>query len=280
MPDAARLAVSHALISDGCFSSGNSVLSREKIAGLISAAHRHGIKAIVRVDRLYDEDELDDLCAYLHFLDGCQADGLLISDLAVWMLKEREGLSLPCLYGPETLLTSSFEIAQLLSDGLEGCVISKEVPFEDACAIARNNEERCWLRIYGPLLLSCSKRRFISLYLNEEAEHAEGYYLQEETRDLMMPMIEKKTGSWLYGPTLHALDRIKEIMELPLGGVILDGIFDSDEQVLKALQLHLQVLQGKLSCSDALSQMPDSDGRRSYLGISQIRDTVVNKEEA
>ncbi|MCR5067237.1 MAG: U32 family peptidase [Erysipelotrichaceae bacterium] len=280
MPDAARLAVSHALISDGRFSSGKSVLSKEQIAGLIAAAHRQGIRAVIRVDRLYGEDELDDLCAYLHFLDECQADGLLISDLAVWMMKEREGLSLPCLYGPETLLTSSSEIAQLISDGLEGCVISKEVPFENACAIARNNEKHCWLRIYGPLLLSYSKRRFISLYLNDDKEHSDGYYLQEETRDLMMPMIEKKTGSWLYGPTLHALDRIKEIAALPLRGVILDGVFDSDEQVLKALKLHLQVREGQLSCCEALSRMPDPDGRRAYLSISQIRDTVVNKEEA
>ena len=265
---AARLAVSHALISDGRFSSGNSILTREQISSFISAAHRLDIRVIVRVDRLYDEDELDDLADYLRFLSGCQADGLLISDLAVWMLKEREELSLPCIYGPETLLTSSREIAQLKADGLEGCVISKEVPFRDVRAMAEANSGYCWLR------------RFISLYLEDEGEHADDYYLQEESRELMMPIIEKKAGSWLYGPTMHGLDAVREISVLPLCGVIFDGVFDRDEDVLKALQLHQQVLDGQLSEKEALKNLPDPDGRREYLSVLAVRDTVLNKEEA
>ncbi|MBO4538567.1 MAG: U32 family peptidase [Erysipelotrichaceae bacterium] len=279
LSETARFPISHVLIGDGHFSSGNSFMDREQIRKFISKAHGLELKVIIRTDRLYGEDELEDLSAYLRFLNDEGADGLLIGDLGVRMMVENQKLDLECLYAPETLLTNSHDVRQLLLDGMDGCVISKDIPLKDGYQIAKDNEYGCWLRVYGPVLIACSRRRFVSLYLQQQQERLENWYLQEESRQLMMPIVEKPEGSWLYGYCLHSLDSIREIAALPLKGIIFDDPIGVDDDTLQALRLHLEVLDGKKSAEEAYEQLPVRDGHTSYGSISAVRRTVLDKEK-
>lgn len=273
-----QLKVTHVLISDGYFSSGTASLSRSEIADFIDEAHRLNLKVMVRLDRLYDESELNDLQEYLTFLNQRKADGLLFSDVGVKMLVEQNHLELQTLYAPETLLTNSYDVTALREDGFGGCVVSKDIPLEDSYQIINDNPDYCYLRLFGPILLSYSKRHFISMYLDEEKEHRDDYYLQEETRDLLMPMVEKEKGSWLYGNCLQSLDRIKEIYQLPLKGVLFDGIIYDDEFVLTALKNHIEVLNDKISAEEALQSLEKQECKAVFSSISEIRKTSLNKE--
>ena len=277
LASAARFPISHLLIGDGHFSSDSLTKERSQISRFIAEAHKLGLKVIVRVDRLYEEHELEELRDYLSFLNDHKADGLLISDLAAAMLVEEEGLNLACLYAPETLLTNSRDVRQLLQSGMKGCVISKDIPLAAMKQIALNNPEGCWLRVYGPQLIAYSRRRFVELYLQDGREHKENYFLQEESRPQKLPIIEKRTGSWLYGPCLQSLAEIRDIMTWPLQGIIFDGAFGSDQQVLKALELHLKVLKGQLSAEEAAGQLPVQQA--GYQALSAIRRTVMDKED-
>ena len=273
-----QLKATHVLISDGYFSSGTASLNRNEIADFIAEAHRLNLKVLVRLDRLYDESELNDLQEYLVFLNDRKADGLLFSDVGVKMLVEQNHLELETLYAPETLLTNSYDVTALKEDGFMGCVVSKDIPLQDSYQIIRDNPDYCYLRLFGPVLLSYSKRHFISLYLDEEREHRDGYYLQEETRNLLMPMVEKEKGSWLYGNCLQSLDKIKEIYQLPLRGVLFDGIIYDDEFVLTALRVHQQVLNDEITVSAALRQLEELERKAAFTSISEIRKTSLNKE--
>jgi collagenase-like PrtC family protease len=274
---AARFPISHLLIGDGHFSSDPLAKKRDQISRFIAEAHKLSLKVIIRVDRLYEEHELEALRDYLRFLNAERADGLLISDLAVAMLAEEEGLNLACLYAPETLLTNSSDVRQLLQSGMKGCVISKDIPLSAMKQIALNNPEGCWLRVYGPQLIAYSRRRFVELYLQDGREHPKNYFLQEESRPQKLPIIEKSTGSWLYGPCLQSLTEIKDIMTWPLHGIIFDGAFSADREVLQALRLHLEVLQGQLSAEEAAGQLPAQQA--GYQALSAIRRTVMDKED-
>ena len=273
-----QLKATHVLISDGYFSSGTASLSRSEIADFIDEAHRLNLKVMVRLDRLYDESELSDLQEYLTFLNQRKADGLLFSDVGVKMLVEQNHFELQTLYAPETLLTNSYDVTALREDGFGGCVVSKDIPLEDSYQIINDNPDYCYLRLFGPILLSYSKRHFISMYLDEEKEHRDDYYLQEETRDLLMPMVEKEKGSWLYGNCLQSLDRIKEIYQLPLKGVLFDGIIYDDEFVLTALKTHIEVLNDKISAEEALQSLEKQECKAVFSSISEIRKTSLNKE--
>ena len=141
--------------------------------------------------------------------------------------------------------------------------------------IAEKCPDYCYLRIHGPILIAYSHRRYIASYLEEDYEHAEGYYLQEETRDTKLPLVEKKEGSWLYGTCLQSLNAINMLEEKPFAGFIIDNVFVSDEETLRILNLYDRVIKGKLDGNRALEEL---DRNKEYTAIEDVRKTWLDKE--
>ncbi|MBE6125752.1 MAG: hypothetical protein E7186_05425 [Erysipelotrichaceae bacterium] len=261
------------IMADRMFSSS---YDQNDLKECIKAAHRLNRKLYVRCDRLYDQNELEALEGFLVNISEWGADGIIYSDIGVFSLLEKLSISCKGIYAPETLLTNYRDIADLKDDGVEGCVISKDIPLDDVIEIAENCPEYCYLRIHGPILIAYSHRRYIASYLQEDREHAEGYYLQEETRDTRLPLVEKKEGSWLYGTVLQSLNVIKMLEEKPFAGFIVDNVFDDDEETLRILDLYEKVIKGTLDGRTALNQL---DGSREYTAIEDVRKTWLDKEQ-
>ena len=241
----------------------------------IRTAHRINRQLYVRCDRLYDQNELEGLKRFLNDLNSWGADGIIYSDIGVYSLLGDLGISCKGIYAPETLLTNYHDIADLRNDGVDGCVISKDIPLSDVTDIAEKCPDYCYLRIHGPILIAYSHRRYIASYLEEDYEHAEGYYLQEETRDTKLPLVEKKEGSWLYGTCLQSLNAINMLEEKPFAGFIIDNVFDSDEETLRILNLYDRVIKGKLDGNRALEEL---ERNKEYTAIEDVRKTWLDKE--
>ncbi|MBR0385541.1 MAG: U32 family peptidase [Erysipelotrichaceae bacterium] len=127
--------------------------------------HKAGYRAIAKADRLFEQQELDQVSQYLQQLASCGIDEVIYTDIGVKILLERLNSPMKGIYAPETLLTSAPDIEVLRRDGLDGCVISKDIPLRDACAIMKLIPDYCMLRIHGPILIACSRRRYINAYL-------------------------------------------------------------------------------------------------------------------
>ena len=260
------------IMADREFSSS---YDRNDLAECIRTAHLAGRKLYVRCDRLYDQTELGALEHFLQDLEVWGADGIIYSDIGVFTLLQKLKVSYKGIYAPETLLTNYHDISDLKNDGVDGCVISKDIPLQDVIETAQKCPDYCYLRIHGPILIAYSHRRYIASYLQEDCEHSEGYFLQEETRDTLLPLVEKKEGSWLYGTVLQSLNAIQVLEEQPLASFIVDNVFDEDEETLKILELYKQVIDGKLEGSRALSQL---DQGKEYTAIEEVRKTWLDKE--
>ena len=239
-------------------------------------AHRIGRKLYVRCDRLYEQQELPDMEEFLKFVDEIKADGIIYSDIGVFKLMKKLGVSYQGIYAPETLLTNYFDIEDLKNDGVDGCVISKDIPLQDVYDIAERCPDYCFLRIHGPILIAYSRRRYIASYLQNEEEHTDGYFLQEETRDTLLPLVEKKEGSWLYGTVLQSLSVYSEMLKKPFRGFIIDNINEDDEKTLKVLELYRQAAQGK----DVLNELLLENSEMEYTAIEDVRKTWLDKEQA
>lgn len=260
------------IMADRQFSSG---YDRNDLKECIKQAHRINRRLYVRCDRLYDQNELEELKSFLKNINEWGADGIIYSDIGVFSLLSDLGISCKGIYAPETLLTNYHDIADLENDGVEGCVISKDIPLADVTDIAEKCPDYCYLRIHGPILIAYSHRRYIASYLKEDCEHEEGYYLQEETRDTRLPLVEKKEGSWLYGTTLQSLNAIKLLEEKPFAGFIVDNVFDDDAETLRILKLYENVINGNMEAESALGQL---DCEKEYTAIEEVRKTWLDKE--
>ncbi len=244
----------------------------------ISRIHKAGFKALVKADRLYEEDELEALQQFLEKLGQWGTDGIIYTDLAIKVLLERMHLDIEGIYAPETLLTNYYDIRTLKDDGAGSCVISKDIPLRDVYAIVSHVPDYCMVRIHGPILIACSRRRYISAYLQSDAEYTRDYYLQEETREEKLRTVEKSSGNWLYGPCLQSFSEIGYIYGQPFRGVIMDNVYLDDEYTLKAVQLYQKMLRENGDPVATLDSLKQVNNDVSYVDINELKETWLEKE--
>ena len=105
-----QLQVNDVIVSDSYYSSSITDNDISKTIELIQKVKSTGLGCIVRVDRLYDQKEIEELSQYLLLLEKNKVDALLFSDIAVKVLVDQLKLSVKTIYAPETLLTNYYDI--------------------------------------------------------------------------------------------------------------------------------------------------------------------------
>lgn len=218
------------------------------------------------------------MLAFLQYLDVIAVDEILFSDLTIKMLADQYALKMKTIYAPETLLTNKYDVRQLQLDGFDSCVISKDIPLTEMFDIAASNKDYCYLRIHGPILISYGLRRFISVYLNEFKEYTDNYYLCEEHRETRLPVVEKESGTWLYGYTLQSVNEIVNICQRPLKGIIFDNMLYDDEYTIAVIKIYEDVIGQKLDSQKALEKLMQLNEKIIYTDISEIKKTALDKE--
>ena len=262
------------LLSDRKFSSSPNGIGKNRIRKIVKLVHKNGREVIAKVDRLYQESEIEDLINYLLFLERIQFDYVLFSDVAIIQIIKENNLKLKTIYAPETLLTNSYDVKQLKADGISNCVISKDITLDNVYDIIKDNKEYCYYRFHGPVLISYSKRRFISIYLGYKKQRLNSYYLQEESRNNKMPIVEKNTGTWLYYGCLESLDKFNEMRQMPFAGLIIDNILYDDEYTIEVLKIY----NSELTYQEKMKALKQLDNRIEYISISEIKKTQLDKE--
>lgn len=273
-----ELNVTHILINELEFSSGVKGFGLKELKDVTNKAHSLNLKVIVKADRLYGQDELEELTCFLKYLDEIKVDEILFSDLTIKILVDKYHLNLQTIYAPETLLTNQYDVKELQLDGFTSCVISKDIPLSEMFDIALYNKDYCYLRVHGPILISYGLRRFLSVYLDEFKEYKDNYYLCEENRDTLLPIVEKESGTWLYGSTLQSLMEIEDIVKQPLRGIIFDNNLYDDKYTVEVIKLYQEVLTQKIDCQKALEKLENLNNKIIYTGISEIKKTALEKD--
>ncbi len=273
-----KLSVTHILVNELNFSSGVNGFDLEGLRSITDKAHQLGLKVIVKADRLFDQSELKKLVSFLEYLEKIEVDEILFSDLTIKMLVDKYNLNLKTIYAPETLLTNKYDVQELKKDGFDCCVISKDIPLADMFEIALSNKDYCYLRVHGPILISYGLRRFISVYLDDFKEYTDNYYLCEENRETKLPIVEKETGTWLYGYTLQSISEINNIFQQPLKGIIFDNMLYDDQYTVEVIKIYKDVLNQKIDYQQALDKLLQLNDEIVYTEISEIKKTALDKE--
>lgn len=273
-----KINVTHILVNELKFSSAIKGFDLDQLKDITNKAHQLQLKVIVKADRLFNQSELNELLIFLKYLEEIEIDEVLFSDLTIKMLIDKHNLKLKTIYAPETLLTNKYDVQQLQIDGFDSCVISKDIPLGDMFEIASSNKDYCYLRVHGPILISYGLRRFVSVYLDEPKEYTENYYLREEHRETLLPIVEKETGTWIYGDTLQSISEIKTILKQPLKGIVFDNMLYDDEYTIEVVKIYKDVLDKKVDCKKAIEKLCLLDEKINYTDISEIKKTALDKE--
>jgi len=118
----------------------------------------------VLVNALYDEHELDTLKDHLQTLADIGVTGVLFQDFAVLYMVKDMGMDLKLIYSPPTLNTNANALETMVSQGIDGAFLAREIPLDDQLDIRAHTSCPLMIQGHGVEFMSCSKRPLLQTY--------------------------------------------------------------------------------------------------------------------
>ena len=223
----------------------NSYFTRDDFTHAVKCCHELGIKAYTFVNRIFVEEELEQLDEYMKWLKVVDIDGIYYCDHAVYIAAKKYDLISRLVFCQDTVLTNSSDIEAYLSSGIKRCVISCDITLEEIVEIVDINYD-CELMIHGHLNLADSKRKLLQAYSDEiMVDNKAGIYtIIEESREQKMYIFEDGQGTHVF--TSECLQMVKELPLLlnKIKAFRISGLFSSYEEVLVAVSNYAAIIKG------------------------------------
>jgi len=182
----------------------------------------------ISINKIFHEDELNDLYNYLKYLKNKKIRGIFFSDFSVYTMCKRLDMLNMLIYDPNTLITNYMEL-EFFENKIKGVVISPFISKEELKEFKSNSLELFFLG-NGRINLFYSKRYLITNYTKyhniDNSFINDKLLLKEELRkDYYYPIIEDKNGTFIYSPYIYScLDLADELTNIDY--LIIDLVYD------------------------------------------------------
>lgn len=236
------------------------VFAESQLQDIKQECTRLNMQMYVLVNRIFVEEELDELRRFLRDLKELDVDGIYYGDEAVLYEASKLDMKNKLIYNPDTLITNAMDMQYYLDEGISMATISKEITLQEMCDIARNVQGECEVIIHGRLNMMHSKRQLLTSYMDflgrkENVHDNMNLYVMESTRDHHMPIVEDALGTHVYtGFTLASFDEICDLYEAGVHNFRIDGIFHDIDYVCEALGLYQDILAHKRKGREVFSE--------------------------
>lgn len=232
--------------------------SYEEVNDIMTIARKKHILVYICFNRMYVDVDLQGVMEALEWCKAIGVDGILYSSLAVWQLAKAINWTQALIYQSDTLITNTHELAFFLPHN-QYIMIGKEIPLQEVYLIAKQAKQQVGLVVHGHLNMSYSRRPLLSNYLeqvNKTFDETAKYYLQEETRDSKMLIIQETMGTSIY--TSWLLESLEELSQLNknIDYLWIEAIGLNCEQLTKTVQVYRDVINDLLTPNQAVSQLP------------------------
>ncbi|WP_293728511.1 U32 family peptidase [uncultured Phascolarctobacterium sp.] len=134
---------------------------QEEMARAVYFAHMHRVRLYITVNTLVDDSELEELAAYLLFLNNVGVDGIIVQDMGVIRLARRLVPQLPLHASTQMTLTNSSGVDFAVAAGMERSVLARELSLKEIqAACSRGSEIETF--IHGALCVCYSGQCLMS----------------------------------------------------------------------------------------------------------------------
>jgi putative protease len=213
-------------------------------------ARQCGLGFHVLMNRLYPQEDLPLLDAFLKQLQALQPEGICFADPAVARLADRYGLSGRLIYRPETLAASGRDAAWWLAQGIQAVSLSPLLTSREIMEAARLCPQ-LEVTIHGRLLMSASRRRLLEAYQQKignprSLQNNPALSIREETRPQHMPVYENGEGTLIYTDFVQeSFLELEPFLKSGIHRFYLSGVFAAEQDHLDAVAAYHAILSGE-----------------------------------
>lgn len=224
----------------------------EGLVKMYKVAKESNVEVYIDVTRMFTDEELPRLEAFLKQCQEIELDGIYFSDMSVFEVCNELGMGKLTIYQPDTMIVNTLDAKVFLED-MKRVVLAKELTLEECCQIGSDIPDSVEMFLHGRELMSISKRVLVSNYF-EEIKHTGKmepyYYLVEEKRDEKMIVMENEQGTHFFsGFTLCSFKELSSLISSKISHGRISHMFLAFDEMMEALDGYVAIRNGEDACA-------------------------------
>ena len=209
--------------------------SPEELPEAVAFAHAHGVRVHVTVNTMPRGDELPALPAHLRLLNDSGVDALILADLGVFRMAQREAPNCELHISTQVSIANAACAAAWHELGAKRVVLARELSLEEIRVIRRDTPPELELETFahGAMCVSYSGRCLLSNYMTGRDSNRGAcaqpcryqYALMEEKRPgEYFPVYEENNETFIMNSRdMCMIDHIPDLMEAGLDSLKIEG---------------------------------------------------------
>ena len=232
--------------------------SPEELPEAVAFAHAHGVRVHVTVNTMPRGDELPALPAHLRLLNDSGVDALILADLGVFRMAQREAPNCELHISTQVSIANAACAAAWHELGAKRVVLARELSLEEIRVIRRDTPPELELETFahGAMCVSYSGRCLLSNYMTGRDSNRGAcshpcrwkYFLMEETRPgEYMPVFENERGTFIYNSKdLCMIEHIDDLMRCGLDSFKIEGRVKSEYYLATVVKAYREAIDSYL----------------------------------
>lgn len=253
--------------------------TNDELAEAVAFAHRHDVAVHVTLNTLMFDSDLDELPAYLHFLNDIQTDAIIVADLGALQLARTHAPDVCVHVSTQASVTNAQTALAYARMGATRLVLARELTLKRVAELHRRVGDALELEVFahGAMCVAVSGRCLLSSALVGPDRSAScgnctqpcrwTWSLVEETRpDSPMPLEADEHGSYILSANdLCMLEHLDELADAGVTSIKIEGRNKGAYYVAAVTNAYRHVLDGEdpklwLGELEATSHRPFSTG--------------------
>ncbi len=209
--------------------------------------HAQNKKVYVTLNAVPHNQDLEELPAYIKFLEEIKVDGVIISDMGV-LRSVKENSNLKIIVQTHSSNTNEYAVKMWYSLGVKRIILDRDITLE----VIHKIRQACLgieleVFVHGSICLAISGRAIGSNYMKEKNkfdENKKEFTIIEETRpNEEMKIYEDKYGTYIFGARdICAIEILDKICDLGIDAIRIEGGMKSSEDLNLITKIYREAL--------------------------------------
>lgn len=232
---------------------------KNEIKEYVNLAKKYQKKTIVDVAKLVHEDQIEELLNNIKYLNEIGVDYFLYSDFGVYQLLKELGLTFKTILYSNTYLTNTLD-TKIYQKKNAFVVLSNQVNSSELLNIYNNSYDNKIVNAFGRALIMYTRRPLLTNYFSyrkEEYNKNSTYYLEEEYRDSLYPIVENDNSTKIFDYGYYYLtDELKEMVNGV--NILITGELLTNIQYEKVINSYCLFLDGIIDANKLISSLNEA----------------------
>lgn len=227
-------------------------LTIEEINEGTEFAHSHGVKTYAALNIFANNEDIDSLKSYVNDLVTAQVDGIIVSDMGIFMIAKKYFPQVPIFVSVQANVINYAAANYWAELGAKRVTLARELRLDEIKKIADSVDIETEIFIHGAVCISYSGRCLLSKYMeNRDANKGNcahccrwKYYLTEEKRPKEhYPVYEDERGTYIFSSKdLCLLNVLPEIISSGVSSLKIEGRMKSLHYVSVATKVYREAI--------------------------------------